>query len=84
MAQLLDILHEDSLVVVTADHGGHGRTHGTDSPEDMLIPLILRGSGFPAGSSFPGPVSILDIAPTICNWLGIDPPREWAGKDLSK
>ncbi|MFC1997756.1 alkaline phosphatase family protein [Chloroflexota bacterium] len=84
VAQLLDILHEDSLVVVTADHGGHGRTHGTDSPEDMLIPLILRGSGFPAGSSFPGPVSILDIAPTICNWLGIDPPREWAGKDLSK
>jgi predicted AlkP superfamily pyrophosphatase or phosphodiesterase len=84
IARLLEVLQQDSLVVVTADHGGHDRTHGTDSPEDMLIPLILRGRGLPAGSAIPGLVSILDIAPTICGWLGIDPPREWAGKDLIK
>ena len=80
--QLLGVLHEDSLVIVTSDHGGHDRTHGTESPEDMLIPLVMRGPGFSPGSVLPDPVSILDIAPTICGWLGIDPPRQWAGNDL--
>jgi len=82
VAQLLDILQEDSLVIVTADHGLYDGTDGTESPEDMLIPLILRGNGVSAGSTIPEPVSILDIAPTICSWLSIDLPREWAGNDL--
>ena len=82
IAQLLEITHEDSLVIVTADHGGHDRTHGTKNPEDMLIPLVLRGKGIPAGSSFTRPVSILDIAPTVCEWLEIKPPREWDGQGL--
>ena len=33
----------------TADHGGHDRTHGTGSPEDMTIPFIIKGKNFKAG-----------------------------------
>jgi predicted AlkP superfamily pyrophosphatase or phosphodiesterase len=84
VAQLLQILYEDSFVIVTADHGGHDRTHGTELPEDMLIPLIMQGRCISPGSTIPDPVSILDIAPTICGWLGIDPPRVWSGKNLLK
>src|SRR5699024_3163812 len=29
---------EDYTVIVSSDHGGHDRTHGTDKPEDMTIP----------------------------------------------
>ncbi len=82
ITRLTENLTDDCLVVATADHGGHAQTHGSDSPEDMFIPLILRGRGIPARAALPDPVSILDIAPTICGWLGIDPPREWAGKNL--
>lgn len=82
IAKLLDVMGDSTLVIVTADHGGHDRTHGTESPEDMLIPLVLSGRGVPTGSSLPAPVSILDIAPSICGWLKIDSPREWSGKDL--
>ena len=80
--RLVELMPDDSLIVVTADHGGHLQTHGTELPEDLLIPLILRGEGIPAGAPIPGEVSILDIAPTICGWLSIDPPREWVGRDL--
>ena len=37
------------LLWFTADHGGHDRTHGTDSPEDMTIPFIIKGKDFKAG-----------------------------------
>jgi predicted AlkP superfamily pyrophosphatase or phosphodiesterase len=29
------------LIVVTSDHAGHGREHGTNHPEDFKLPLIM-------------------------------------------
>lgn len=66
-------------LIVTADHGGHERTHGTDSDEDMLIPLWLpRGFGAVARD----PASILDIAPTITRIMGHAPAADWEGVSL--
>jgi predicted AlkP superfamily pyrophosphatase or phosphodiesterase len=31
------------LIVVTSDHAGHGRMHGTSHPDDFRIPLIISG-----------------------------------------
>ena len=31
---------EESLVIVTSDHGGHGHIHGTADPRDMTIPWL--------------------------------------------
>lgn len=69
-------------VFVTADHGGHGRSHGEDCPEDMTIPLMIRGEGFAPGSDLPGEVSIKDLAPTIAALLGVPANREWEGRCL--
>lgn len=68
-------------VVVTADHGGHERNHGTDLPEDMTIPILFRGDSFVPGSKIEG-AGILDIAPTVARLLGVEPDREWEGKSL--
>jgi predicted AlkP superfamily pyrophosphatase or phosphodiesterase len=38
-------LRGETLIIVTADHGGHGTTHGSSSPEDMTIPWIASGPG---------------------------------------
>ena len=69
----------DDTIIVTADHGGHGRNHGDDVPEDMTIPIICRGKQFAPGSKLEG-ASILDIAPTISDLLGVTAVREWEGK----
>ena len=74
-------LGDEYTVIVTADHGGHDRGHGTELPEDMTIPLIVRGADFPAGSTFED-TSILDIAPTIAELVGAPCAREWEGKSL--
>ena len=77
-------LLEDTLLVLTADHGGHEHSHGSDSPEDMTVPLILRGPGIRAGAQLDGPVGIIDIAPTITHLLRLDTPATWQGRVLEQ
>ena len=36
-------MRQDTLIIVTADHGGHKKSHGTHLPEDMTIPWIIAG-----------------------------------------
>jgi predicted AlkP superfamily pyrophosphatase or phosphodiesterase len=79
--RILAQLPGDYTVIVTADHGGHDRIHGTDLPEDMTIPLFAMGPDFKAGQELEN-VSILDIAPTVAKLLGAEPADEWEGKCL--
>jgi len=74
-------LGDEYTVVVTADHGGHDRAHGTDKPEDMTVPLFIYNKAYKS-TEISGNVSIIDIAPTIANILGVDSDEDWEGKDL--
>ncbi len=76
-------LPEGYTLIVAADHGGHGRSHGTDMPEDMTIPLICCGSKFDAGRELET-ASIKDIAVTVAALLGVPSVKEWEGKVLFK
>jgi len=71
-------LREETLVIVTADHGGHMTTHGTNLPEDMQIPWIAFGKGI-----IPGELSVsvdtMDTAATAAWALGLPIPPEWDG-----
>lgn len=79
--RILSVLPEDYTVFITADHGGHDRTHGTDMPEDMTIPLMIKGPDLEPGRELKN-ANIKDIAPTIAQLLGALPEEEWEGKSL--
>jgi arylsulfatase A-like enzyme len=73
-------LGEDTLVAVTADHGEglmqHGELHhGTQLYEEqMRVPLVLRfPRRLPAGLVIDGPVSLIDLPPTLLELLGVPP-----------
>jgi arylsulfatase A-like enzyme/Tfp pilus assembly protein PilF len=80
-----------SLLVFTSDHGEglneHGEsTHGYFVYESTLrVPLIFH---WPAGSKpvsqdrIAEPASLLDVAPTILDALGLAPSREMRGQSL--
>ena len=76
-----DRLSDQFAIIVTADHGGHGRTHGTELPEDMTIPVFFYGKDFSAGESMEN-VSIKDIAPTVAALLQVEPDQDWEGRCL--
>lgn len=79
--RVIDECSDEYAIIITADHGGHCRTHGTDMDEDMYIPNFYIGNDFEAGKRFEGG-SILDIAPTIAKIIGIEPAPEWEGKSV--
>ena len=72
---------EDYTVIVCADHGGHDRSHGSDLPEDMTIPVCIRGPKFEKGQELEN-VSIKDIATTVASLLEVPAVKEWEGKVL--
>jgi phosphopentomutase len=79
--RVIEKFGDEYTVIITADHGGHDRMHGTDMPEDMTIPMFYIGKDFEPGRELSG-ISILDIAPTIAKVMGLLPEKEWEGKAL--
>ena len=79
--KVIEEVGDQYTVIVTADHGGHDRTHGTDMPEDMTIPMFFYGKYFKPDEKLDN-VSILDIAPTIVDVMELSAPREWEGRSL--
>ena len=71
-------LYEDSLIILTSDHGQefyeHGGTqHGRMFVEHLQVPLIVKfpGNAF-AGRVINDPARLIDIHPTIFGVLGIE------------
>ncbi|HSL28296.1 MAG TPA: alkaline phosphatase family protein [Anaerolineales bacterium] len=71
-------LRNETLVIVSADHGGHGTTHGSTMPEDMTIPWIAAGPGIQP-RALTSPVHTMDTAATAAFALGLPLPPEWDG-----
>ena len=71
-------LRGETLIIVTADHGGHDTTHGSSRPEDMTIPWIASGAGIQP-KQLTTQVHTMDTAATAAFALGLDIPAEWDG-----
>jgi predicted AlkP superfamily pyrophosphatase or phosphodiesterase len=71
-----------SLVVRTDAILGWSRetraSHGTPWRYDVHVPFVLFGAGVKPGT-YRGPVSTLDIAPTVAALLGVEPPAQCQG-----
>ena len=83
ISKLVRSLPDDYVIIVTADHGGHDRTHGTELKEDMIIPIMVLSKKENIELDFTD-ASIKDIAPTVTKLLGVYPDDEWEGKSLLK
>ena len=74
----------ETAILVTSDHGGHERTHGTDCDEDMIVPWILSGAGIKQGHKIAGSVRIYDTCPTLAALLGLKPSEIWDGQVIAE
>ena len=81
--RVCEAVGEEYTVIITADHGGHDRDHGSELAEDMTIPLFFIGDRFTPGKVLEG-VSIMDVAPTVADVMGLRVPWEWEGRSLAE
>jgi predicted AlkP superfamily pyrophosphatase or phosphodiesterase len=71
-------LYDDTLIIITSDHGGHDTTHGSDLPEDLTIPWIISGPLI-VRNEIATQVYTMDTAATVAFALGLPIPPEWDG-----
>jgi arylsulfatase A-like enzyme len=79
-AELLD----GTLVIVSADHGGHNRTHSGAKLVDREIPWIARGPGVREGYQIQGAISTVDTAATALYALGLPLSSTLEGKPVKE
>ncbi len=76
-------LRQSTLIIITADHGGHEKTHGLNIPEDMTIPWIISGPGVQPGL-LTTDVQTMDTAATAAFALHLQIPSEWQGVPVTE
>ncbi len=79
--RVIDKFLSEYDVIIMADHGGHDRSHGTESPEDMTVPFFYIGEPFEGGRELFG-LSLLNIAPTVAKLMDVAPDPEWDGEAI--
>jgi arylsulfatase A-like enzyme len=88
LQQAVRILGDNTVVVVTADHGesfghGYGAHSGPGLYDEVIhVPLILRFPGQREGIRSSVLAEQVDIAPTLAQLAGIRPPPSWEGVSL--
>jgi len=82
-------LADDTIVVVTGDHGEQFRQHGSMGhgvsvyEDEVRVPLlIINRKLFPNQLRIESLGRQMDIAPTLLGLLEIEPPPQWQGQDL--
>ncbi len=66
------------LVIITADHGGHGRDHSDALLEDEVVPFVISTFGqhislLRRGSLEEGHATQMDVKPSLMHWFNIEP-----------
>ena len=85
-----DGIADDTIVVVTADHGetlydhGHGQGHGDHlfGDEGTHVPLVVVDPRHPRAAREDAVVRDVDIAPTLYALTGVTPPADLDGRSL--
>jgi arylsulfatase A-like enzyme len=79
----------NTLLVIMSDHGEafleHGFLfHGGVLHDEVLrVPLLVVGPGIAAGRRIETAVSLLDLTPTILDWLGLPAPDGMMGRNVA-
>jgi predicted AlkP superfamily pyrophosphatase or phosphodiesterase len=75
---------EQTIVLVTADHGGKGKGHGGATMAEIEIPWIIAGPGITPGKEITAPVNTYDTAATVAYIFGLTPPRCWIARPVDE
>jgi arylsulfatase A-like enzyme len=85
-------LYEDTVIVLTADHGEEFLDHGgfwhglTLYDEQIHVPLLVKwraGERLAAPESLAAPARLIDVAPTLLARAGASAPASMQGLDLA-
>lgn len=77
-------IYDNTIFIVTSDHGGIDKGHGGIKLEEMETPFIIAGKGIKQGGEFSESMMQYDVAPTIAEIFGLEVPQVWVGRSMSQ
>ena len=68
LGEMLPLLREDDMLIITADHGCDPSTPSTDHSREYT-PMIIYGNGIKSGVNLGTRESFADIGKTVLEWF---------------
>ncbi|MBX3255156.1 MAG: alkaline phosphatase [Chitinophagaceae bacterium] len=75
---------DNTVILVTSDHGGKDKGHGGKSLDEVQIPWVIYGTGIRKGYQLNSTIITYDTGATIAQLLGLTMPQSWRGKPVSE
>ena len=75
-------IYDETVFVLTSDHGGKDKGHGGKTLLEMESPFIICGKGIRRGHEIMEPMMQYDVAATVAYVLGLEQPQVWTGRPM--
>lgn len=77
-------IENETIIMVTADHGGIDKGHGGKSLVEVQIPWIIAGPVIIQNQKLESSIITYDTAATIAFILGLEMPQVWRGQVIKE
>lgn len=75
---------DETIFIITSDHGGINKGHGGKTMLEMETPFIIAGKGIRQGGEFQESMVQYDVAATIAYIFGLQQPQVWTGRPMTQ
>lgn len=75
-------IYDDTVIILTADHGGINKGHGGKTMKEMETPFIIAGKNIKSFGVFEESMMQFDCASTIAAIFGLQQPQVWIGRPM--
>lgn len=73
---------QETIFIITSDHGGINKGHGGKTMQEMETPFIISGKNIKKGGEFSESVMQYDVASTMAYIFGLQQPQVWIGRPM--
>lgn len=73
---------DETIFILTSDHGGINKGHGGKTMREMETPFIICGKNIKKGYEMPESMMQFDVASTIAHIFNLKQPQVWIGRPM--
>ncbi len=77
-------IYDDTVIVMSSDHGGTGKGHGKFTILELETPFIVSGKKIKQNYEFPQTMMQYDTPAIIADILGLKIPEDWRGRPIKQ
>lgn len=77
-------MYDETIFIVTSDHGGINKGHGGKTMAEMETPFIISGKNVKKGFKFDESMMQYDVAATIAYIFRLEQPQVWIGRPMKQ